>query len=667
VKKVTVVIPTRGKTALVRQSIKSLFMSGAKAHAELDVVVIEQGGTEVHDMIAQEYPDDVRWERADDDWGYSKMNNVAASDIPPNLSSDYILLLNNDTICRQDFLKHMLDVMNDHEDVGIVGAKLLMLDGTLQHIGIVFKSDGVPYHLLHGRKDDGTLDAAERDDYFDAVTFACALIRRSTWEAVGGMTEEYHFNYEDVDFCMKAREKGIRSYVAHRAKVVHLEAKSLGLRRHPSPEKHTIWRNLKIFRDKWITTGKLRELTGIHINKHAPTLRDDKLNIAFVPSAKFAGVPWWRMDLPARKLAKKNLANVTTLHAELETPMLLDTLEKADIAHFQGFTQEWLLRMAKMERPFRMSYDYDDHPIYISPLAAAYRFFGTQEIQLSDHRGPYWLWRDGEAGFDIQRNLEHRTRHLEILATVDMVTTSTYALQQYFSTLNPNGCALLPNSIDFDIYQHQFTLWEKAANSKIRIGWHGGDNHFHDIKTIASSLVNFVNNNDVELVMFGAYYKSLFGGIDESKVIVEDWVHIEAFPYKLATVGIDVGLIPLADPSQPHMQFNRYKSNIKFLEYGAMRIPSLVVAGPEPYATCRDEENALTYTTREEFLDKLARLVSDADLRKRIGTAALDYTHTHFDLDKNCERWLEVFTKLAEEPEAERPAASNAVAEGATA
>lgn len=641
---VTVIVPTRGMAPFVLQAVKTLFLSVTEGVAALDVVIVEGGGEESKSLIDKHFTNKpVRWMKAEDDWSFSQINNAAAA----TSTSDFVLLLNNDVVCRQGFLAEMLKVMADKPEVGVVGAKLLFPDGGIQHIGVVFRSDGVPQHLGYCRKDDGTYAPATRSDYYDAVTFACALIRRSVWEQVGGLDEAYHFNYEDVDFCLKAREAGWRSYVAMKAVLTHLENQSAGLRKG---EKHGVSRNLRILRDKWLDTGKMEALTGLRINKKSNALRDERLNVAMIPSGRGAGVPWWRVELPARKLQQKGLANIVTLYADMNTEAVIDLMSRADVVLFQGFCQQWVLNIAGLgahQRPFRMAYDYDDHPLYISPYAQAYRFFGTQEINMRDPKtgDMYWLWRDGE-NLNIAENMANRQRQLEILRRVEMVTTTTMALHEYFSTLNRN-VTLLPNSIDFEVYRTMQGNWQRRPGP-VRIGWHGGDNHYHDILTVGKLLTDYVNSHDVQLVLFGAYYRSAFSGIDPNKVIEEGWVHVEAFPHKLANLGIDVAVIPLADATQPFMAFNGYKSNIKYLEYSALKIPTLVVEGAPAYAGCADTDNCLTYSTPREFTEKLDRLCQDAELRERLAGRAYDYVREHYDLDKNIHRWLRAYEQLAQ-------------------
>lgn len=644
---------------MLQNCLTALFKSIGEIPAE--VVIVEQGGDECGVMAAKEFPDKpVRRIEAVDGWSFSEINNagVAATD------GEFVLLLNNDTIPKAGFLKAMLAQMADPK-VGIVGAKLLFPNRTIQHIGVVFRNDGVPYHLGYNKKDDGTFEPAMRTDEYPAVTFACALIRRSLWDDIGGLDPAYFFNYEDTDFCLQAVEKGWKIISSHEAVVLHLEGQSGESRK---TEKHSLNRNLKVFGARWITekekdgSCRMERVLKIHLHRGAGTFRSDRLNLAFMPSSKKAGVPWWRSILPANKLAKLGLANVQCLYGEMDEAQLKRALDNSDVAIFQGFSQEWLVNVANLGglRSWPLVYDYDDHPIHISPYSQAYRFFGCQEIPMEGPDGKFWLWRDGQHGFDLARNRAARENQLMAFHLADLVTTTTIPLYEYFKTLNEN-VAVLPNAIDFDLFRHAFTLFERRPGP-VRIGWHGGDNHFHDIDSIGKELVAYVNSHDVQLVLFGAFYRGPLKGIDESKVVNEEWVDVEAFPWKLPMLGIDVCLIPLADERMPFMQFNHYKSELKFLEYGAMRLPSLVTSQAAAYSVCVDGDNALTYSTGEEFTDKLHRLCTDPDLRLRLGTRALEWVREYRDLEKLAPRWLQAYEEVVDRFEVKRQAAKDEIA-----
>ncbi len=687
--RVSVVIPTRGKIDLLEKCLSNLFDSEDAVRIE-QVCIIETGGEDALELLKGPFKDKpTSWIPGREDWWYSQLNNNAVLQTkqfplkqgvsaPITEPSEYILLLNNDCFVKPDALGHMLNVFERDaggEDVGIVGAKLLFPDGLIQHLGMKFDKYGQPSHFGYKKANDPVYAPSQRDDYNDGVTFALALIRRELWEELGGLDERYCFNYEDADFCLRAREAGYRCKTSVRAQAVHQEGASEDHRRSFF---HTVHRNLEIFRDTWITSGRLDKATNRSSWTGSGPLAFENMNLCFFPAGRGVGASWWRIEQVANKIARKKLANVDICYPDLEVPKLQQILMHADAAVFHCHFSQWLknsLVKYRYHRNAAFVYDYDDHPVHLSPWAQAYRSLGCKEIPLRRSNGEeFWLWRDGEHGFDVERNVENRVRQLEIMSAADLLTTTTPPLYQYFKTLNQN-VSILPNLLDFDIFRHQFTLWQRRSGP-VRIGWHGGDNHFHDIDSIGRPLVEYVNDHDVQVVFFGAFYKGPLLGIDESKVVEEEWCNVEAFPYKLATLGIDVGIVPLADPNGPMMKFNRFKSDIKYLEYSALRVPSLVAADREPYSCVVDGVNGLTYENNAEFLEQLDRLCRDHELRATLGTAALDWVHEHRDLDKNIGMWIDTYSDLVRRYTSERiefqaeleksaePAASSAAAEG---
>ena len=124
-----------------------------------------------------------------------------------------------------------------------MGAKLLFPNETIQHAGVVVCQDGNPRHLYAG------FPAAHRavnvSRRFQAVTAACMLVRRETFDAAGGFDEAFRNCLEDTDLCLKAGEAGYEVHYCHESVLYHLESVSRGRR---SKE---IERNAKLFRERW--------------------------------------------------------------------------------------------------------------------------------------------------------------------------------------------------------------------------------------------------------------------------------------------------------------------------------------------------------------------------------------------------------------------------------
>ena len=144
---------------------------------------------------------------------------------------EILLLLNNDTeVIRGDWLTELVSHAI-RPDIGAVGAKLLYGDGTLQHGGVVTGVGGVAAHYLPGvaRDDPGYFGTLALVREVAAVTGACLALRRSVFEAVGGLDEaNLAVAFNDVDLCMKIRQAGWRILWTPFAEMYHLESASRG-------------------------------------------------------------------------------------------------------------------------------------------------------------------------------------------------------------------------------------------------------------------------------------------------------------------------------------------------------------------------------------------------------------------------------------------------------
>ena len=140
------------------------------------------------------------------------------------------LLLNNDTeIINETCIKEMVDTCL-RPDVGICGALLYYPDNTVQHAGVVMGIGGIAGHTFVGleRSEPGYMFRAVTTQDLSAVTAACLMVRRDVFEEVGGLTEELAVAFNDVDFCMKVRDKGYLVVYNPHAELYHYESKSRG-------------------------------------------------------------------------------------------------------------------------------------------------------------------------------------------------------------------------------------------------------------------------------------------------------------------------------------------------------------------------------------------------------------------------------------------------------
>lgn len=159
-------------------------------------------------------------------FNYSAINNFART----FAKGDYLLLLNNDMqVITPEWLGDMLGYCRQ-EGVGIVGAKLLYEDDTIQHAGVITGLGSVAGHSHKYFPDasSGYMFRAAVAQNLSAVTAACLLVRASVFDEVKGLDETLAVAYNDVDFCLRVRAAGHLIVYTPFAKLYHFESKSRG-------------------------------------------------------------------------------------------------------------------------------------------------------------------------------------------------------------------------------------------------------------------------------------------------------------------------------------------------------------------------------------------------------------------------------------------------------
>ncbi len=225
--KVSIIIPNKDEAETLRTCINSILTR--TTWSEYEIIVVENNSTTeairdyYRELEAVPQVKVITWPR---EFNYSAINNFGVS----HSSGQYIVLLNNDTeIITGDWLQEMMGICSRPE-VGIVGAKLFYPDETIQHAGVVMKLAGCCGHVFYGaeKEDPGSYARATVIQNFSAVTAACLMCRRQVWDRLGGLSTEFQVAYNDVDFCLRAREAGYLVTFTPYAQAYHYESKSRG-------------------------------------------------------------------------------------------------------------------------------------------------------------------------------------------------------------------------------------------------------------------------------------------------------------------------------------------------------------------------------------------------------------------------------------------------------
>ncbi len=247
---VSIMIPNKDHAEDLTRCIDSILTKSTWKNYE--ILIIENNSTEAEtfDCYRNLMQRDSRicvitW---DGIFNYSAINNFAAE----KARGEYLLLLNNDTeLITPDAIESMLGYCQ-RSDVGAVGAKLYYADDTIQHAGVlVGVSDGADHVFLRYKKENpGYMGRAMVSQNLSAVTAACMMVKKSLYEQVGGMDEEFVVAYNDVDFCLKLRNAGYLVVFDAFAEWYHYESVSRGYE-ETEEQKARFEKEKELLRKRW--------------------------------------------------------------------------------------------------------------------------------------------------------------------------------------------------------------------------------------------------------------------------------------------------------------------------------------------------------------------------------------------------------------------------------
>lgn len=195
---------------------------------EFEVVVIDGGSFDGCDEMLRQFYPHIVFIQSDKNLGFARANNEAFK----VSRGRNLLFLNPDTEVEGLAIKTLYDQLDALPDVGIVGAKLLNSDRSIQKSCIrafptilnqVLESDVLrnlfPKAALWGMKPLLARDEVPQE--VDAISGACIMMKRSVFERIGMFNTDYFMYSEDIDLCLKVRKVGLNTYYVPRAVVVH--------------------------------------------------------------------------------------------------------------------------------------------------------------------------------------------------------------------------------------------------------------------------------------------------------------------------------------------------------------------------------------------------------------------------------------------------------------
>lgn len=160
----------------------------------------------------------------DRNYGFTEGNNIGIRFALDTLNSDYILLLNNDTVVDKEFLRKMVNIGNDNHEIGILGPAVYWYNNKnmIQSAGanLSFKT-GKQYILGRNQIDSGQFNGILDVNY---VSGCALLIKSKVIDKIGLLNGTYFLYWEEADWCIRARKNGFKVCCIPQAKIWHKES-----------------------------------------------------------------------------------------------------------------------------------------------------------------------------------------------------------------------------------------------------------------------------------------------------------------------------------------------------------------------------------------------------------------------------------------------------------
>jgi O-antigen biosynthesis protein len=195
--------------------------------------------------------------------GFAKANNIALK----KARGKFLLLINPDTVVQENTIRVMVEFLQNHPEAGLAGCKILNPDGSFQpscrrgfptpwvaFTKIFGLSKIFPKSKLFGHYNLTYLDTEETYPV-DALSGSFMMVRRETFEQVGGLDESYFMYGEDLDWCYRIRQAGWRIFYVHTTQIIHYKGEST--RRSSIDEIRTFYDAMHLFVEKHFRSSRV--------------------------------------------------------------------------------------------------------------------------------------------------------------------------------------------------------------------------------------------------------------------------------------------------------------------------------------------------------------------------------------------------------------------------
>lgn len=310
---------------------------------------------------------------------------------------------------------------------------------------------------------------------------------------------------------------------------------------------------------------------------------------------------------------------------------LFNLMKAADMSIFQvTFSRDVLAYLTAFRDPLDK---YPNHPKKPLLIEMDDWFFDLPSYNIAS--GPY------------HPNSEPESVAYDQIKLADAIICSTQYLKEKIAQLFPEKPAyVIKNTLDFDIWDNveRPTKCHDEKSDLVRIVYTGCGNHSGDLeivkKPILALLDEFPNLEFVTLPF------KCFEDVTHPRFFQLDvWVGLSQFPKLVAAWEPDIGIAPLRDN-----EFNRVKSNLRWLEYSALKVPTVASrVYPFEKSISNNKDGLVVGNSAKEWYDALKALIVDKGRRAALGEAAYKRVKKDFNMEDGARAYLSVLKKIKDE------------------
>ena len=617
---VSIIIPSRDRLDLITPCVESLLEH--TDWPDFEILIVDNGSEsddtyEYYDRLVAKHGERVRVLSLPGPFNFSALNNLGAREA----RGEYLLLLNNDTqVLHDDWLERMM-AHAQRPDVGITGPRLVFGDHRLQHAGVVLGLSEVAGHIGYREPMDSPRfnGRLQSDQNYSAVTGACLLIRKSVYEEVGGLDEEaLGVMYNDIDLCLKVRERGYRIVWTPYVTLIHHSSCTLGDPVASPDDRERLEAETAAFMGRWSAhisadPAYNRNLSLTHYDGRPEGDIDANWDTSFHDRPRILAYPldgmgcgFYRVYAPLWALEGAGKAQVGFL------PSVQDQKNRHSARLFP---------VAEMNRlapdTFLMQSTVYDHQL--AELERFAKFSDVFKVFDLDDLKTHLPDRNSLRQFMLK---DMKTRLRKALGFCDRLIVSTEPLAEAYGDMI-DDVLIVPNYLSRERWGGLQS--RRRRGRKPRVGWAGAQQHHGDLELLIPVVEAL--EDEVEWVFFGMCLDELRPYAAE----VHEFVSTNDYPAKLASLDLDLALAPL----EIH-PFNEAKSHLRLLEYGVMGWP-VICTDIHPY---RDGPVLRLPNEPARWIEAIRERIHDLDATAREGDRLRRWVEGNWFLEDNLDTYL---------------------------